>query len=96
MQVVQMDCRNWYAAILPNQAKVFGWVTGGTAGERKLFIMTWGSEPLVHTLSTAHVLMDHWCVRTLSVQSSDLGQPGASAQLPVVGAPWCHGAPQEL
>lgn len=27
MQVVQLDCRNWYAAILPNQAKVFGWVT---------------------------------------------------------------------
>lgn len=41
----------------------------GAAGERKLFIMTWGPEPLVHTLSTAHVLMGHWCVHTSSVQS---------------------------
>lgn len=41
----------------------------GPAGERKLFIMTCGPEPLVHTLSTAHVLMDHWRVQTSSVQS---------------------------
>lgn len=41
----------------------------GPAGDRKLFIMTCGPEPLVHTLSTARVLMDHWCVQTSSVQS---------------------------
>lgn len=32
--------------------------------------------------------MGPWCVHTLSVQSWDLGQLGASAQLFVAGAPW--------
>ncbi|KAH0520309.1 SCO-spondin [Microtus ochrogaster] len=30
MQVVQLDCRNWYAAILSNQAKVFGTCINGS------------------------------------------------------------------
>lgn len=28
-QVVQLDCHNWYVAMLPNQATGFGWVTWG-------------------------------------------------------------------
>ncbi|KAF5918973.1 hypothetical protein HPG69_016346 [Diceros bicornis minor] len=46
-----------------------------------------GLEPFLHTPSTAPVSTGPWCVHAMSAQSLGLGQPGAAAQLPVVGAP---------
>ena len=72
----------------------FGWEARassrlwGIVGEQRLFILTLGAlSPFCTPLPPAPVSTGPWRVPPMSVQPSGLGQPGATALLPVVGAP---------